>query len=112
MDGFNEWANRHCRIFGLHEEKSLATVAAWQEIFDACPGYTAERLQRATTALARHGRLHFLTEHLPAIHEEMKDIIYHDKSIAELAELRRLAAERGTRREELEAHERLRRIER
>jgi hypothetical protein len=66
MQGFQEWAKRHCTIFGLFDEEHMGMVASWQEIFDGC-GYSAEHLHAATTWLAANEPPRFASEHLRAL---------------------------------------------
>jgi hypothetical protein len=73
MQGFQDWAKRHCTLFGLLEPKWMAMVASWQETFDLC-GWTAEELHAATTWLAAHAPPRFPSEHLPALQDRVREV--------------------------------------
>jgi hypothetical protein len=72
MQGFNDWAERHCTVFGLLDERQMAMVASWEKIFDGC-GWRAEELHAATTWLASHRPPRFPSEHLPALQTRLRE---------------------------------------
>jgi hypothetical protein len=73
MQGFTEWARRHCTVFGLLDAKQVAMVASWQPTFDLL-GWTAAELHEATTWLAANAPPRFPSEHLPALRQRVLDV--------------------------------------
>ena len=71
MDGFSEWARRHCTVFGLLDPRQVGMVASWQALFDAA-GYTAAELNEATSWLATHAPPEFPSQHLGAVQQRVR----------------------------------------
>lgn len=73
MDGFSQWARRHCVIFGLTEPKHMEMVTSWQDLFQAA-GYCAVDLNDATDWLANNAPPRFASEHLGALTRRMREV--------------------------------------
>lgn len=73
MDGFAEWAARHCLVFGLQESWQRDMVKSWESVFDAA-GYGAGELDEATEWLAAHAPPSHPREHLRAVQERVRTL--------------------------------------
>jgi hypothetical protein len=68
MNGFLEWAERYCRLFGLSTEADLDAITALDRVFELA-GFTIRELEEATDWLSLHSPSLRHWEHRVAIRD-------------------------------------------
>jgi hypothetical protein len=68
VEGFVDWADDYCRVFGLGSDAEMRSVLALERVFELA-GFTAAELKAATEWLSVHSPKLPLTDHRVAIRD-------------------------------------------
>ena len=71
MNGFQEWASRHCTIFGLFDPRQMEMVKLWRPIFEGA-GFVADDLNAATDRLATNAPPKYPADHREALLQQLR----------------------------------------